>query len=163
MTIYAAYGSNLNHAQMAMRCPNAKFIGTGKIKNYRLVFRGVADIEWEKDSEVLVGLWDVTPECMDALDRYEGYPRMYDRLKIKVFTNRCKITQAGVKVVTAFIYFMKCQGYQPPMNTYYKSIEQGYKDCGLPVSHLEMQLTRAERLYTYQMINESELLANGIF
>ena len=144
-----------SHAQMAMRCPNAKFIGTGKIKNYRLVFRGVADIEREKGSEVLVGLWDVSAKCVKALDQYEGYPHLYNREKIEVFT--------PVKVLTAFIYFMNCHGYQPPMNTYYKSIEQGYKDCGLPVSHLEMQLARAEQLYMYQMIDESELLANGIF
>lgn len=154
MTIYAAYGSNLNHSQMAVRCPKARFIGKGTIKNYRLVFRGVADIEWEKDSEVLVGLWAVTPECIEALDRYEGYPRMYDREYIKVYN--------GQKTFKAMIYFMNAQGYQPPMTTYYKSIEQGYKDCGMPVSHLQMQLTRAERLYTYQMINESQLLANGI-
>ena len=27
---YIAYGSNLNRAQMALRCPDAKVVGTGK-------------------------------------------------------------------------------------------------------------------------------------
>ena len=35
----AAYGSNLSISQMAYRCPDAKIIGTGKINDYKLVFR----------------------------------------------------------------------------------------------------------------------------
>ena len=37
---YIAYGSNLNRAQMALRCPDAKVVGTGEIKDYELLFRG---------------------------------------------------------------------------------------------------------------------------
>lgn len=29
---YIAYGSNLNRGQMALRCPDAKVVGTGEIK-----------------------------------------------------------------------------------------------------------------------------------
>ena len=37
---YIAYGSNLNRGQMALRCPDAKVVGTGEIKDYELLFRG---------------------------------------------------------------------------------------------------------------------------
>ena len=31
---YIAYGSNLNREQMAKRCPDAKVIGSGMLKDY---------------------------------------------------------------------------------------------------------------------------------
>ena len=43
--LYFAYGSNLNLTQMANRCPQAKQLGSAYLPNWRLVFRGVADIE----------------------------------------------------------------------------------------------------------------------
>ncbi|MEG0578694.1 MAG: gamma-glutamylcyclotransferase family protein, partial [Niameybacter sp.] len=33
--IYAAYGSNTNLEQMSHRCPAAKVVGTGIVKDYR--------------------------------------------------------------------------------------------------------------------------------
>ena len=50
---YIAYGSNLNLAQMARRCPTAKVVGKGEIKDYELLFRGcresaVATVEPKK-------------------------------------------------------------------------------------------------------------------
>ncbi len=43
--LYIAYGSNLNLPQMGRRCPTAKVVGTSEIKNYELLFRGVATVE----------------------------------------------------------------------------------------------------------------------
>ncbi len=40
---YIAYGSNLNREQMAQRCPDAKVIGSGMLKDYELLFRGYTD------------------------------------------------------------------------------------------------------------------------
>lgn len=37
---YIAYGSNLNLEQMARRCPTAKVIGAGEIRDHELLFRG---------------------------------------------------------------------------------------------------------------------------
>lgn len=37
---YIAYGSNLNLGQMARRCPTARVIGKGEIKDHELLFRG---------------------------------------------------------------------------------------------------------------------------
>ena len=74
---YIAYGSNMNIEQMSRRCPNAKPIGKTVLKNYKLVFKGVADIEKSESEEVPIVVWEITKECEKALDIYEGYPRLY--------------------------------------------------------------------------------------
>jgi gamma-glutamylcyclotransferase (GGCT)/AIG2-like uncharacterized protein YtfP len=126
---YASYGSNLNHEQMSRRCPKAKFIGIGQLLNYRLVFRGVADIEFSKGSVVPIGLWKITKECLQALDMYEGYPHHYGR----------GITEIKMKhkYKKAFIYFMNYDGYSAPTKSYYDAIHQGYLDCKLNTLFLE--------------------------
>lgn len=74
--LYAAYGSNMNLEQMSYRCPAAKVVGTGVVRDYRLTFRGssrgVANIEHCKDRDVPVVLWEITKACEEALDVYEG-------------------------------------------------------------------------------------------
>jgi hypothetical protein len=137
--IYAAYGSNLNHDQMAHRCPAAEFVGIGQLRGYRLVFRRVADIEYAPDSVVPVGLWRVTPDCVRALDAYEGYPRLYGR-------NKCQIYRGAGKTTDAFIYFMNREGYEPPSDGYLKSIRDGYIDCGLRLGYLKEAVRLSEEL-----------------
>jgi gamma-glutamylcyclotransferase (GGCT)/AIG2-like uncharacterized protein YtfP len=137
--MYAAYGSNLNHEQMAIRCPQAKFIQTGILKDYQLVFRGVADIEWNLHSSVLVGLWEITDDCLLALDRYEGYPRLYGRDVAEI--------QIKTGEIDALIYYMNDGEYYPPMESYYQSILKGYKHCGLPVKKLEADLNKFINMY----------------
>ncbi len=81
---YIAYGSNLNREQMAQRCPDAKVVGTGEIKDYELLFRGnrngaVATVEPKKGESVPVLIWEISPRDEVNLDRYEGYPRLYGK------------------------------------------------------------------------------------
>jgi gamma-glutamylcyclotransferase (GGCT)/AIG2-like uncharacterized protein YtfP len=129
MTIYAAYGSNLNHEQMSRRCPKAKFIGTGFLLNYRLVFRRVADIEYSEGFKTPVGLWRVTNQCVESLDLYEGYPNMYGR-------NECKIYRGKGEYTKAFIYYMNSEGYETPTTGYLQSIADGYEDCVLNPAYI---------------------------
>ena len=39
MKFYLAYGSNLSVRQMLQRCPGAVYVGTAKLKGWRLLFR----------------------------------------------------------------------------------------------------------------------------
>jgi gamma-glutamylcyclotransferase (GGCT)/AIG2-like uncharacterized protein YtfP len=77
-----AYGMNTNRRAMEARCPLAKPMGGFYLPNYRLVFRGVADIVPEDGGVVPVVLWSITGKCLQALDRLEGYPHLYTRRKI---------------------------------------------------------------------------------
>ena len=65
----AAYGSNLSISQMALRCPDAEIIGTGKLMDYKLIFRYHADIEPHNGSCVPVLIWSITPADEVRLDR----------------------------------------------------------------------------------------------
>ena len=65
--LYIAYGSNLNRAQMAWRCPSARFVKTDAIPDYRLLFRGsktgsYLTVEPMQGRSVPVAIWEVTPE-----------------------------------------------------------------------------------------------------
>lgn len=61
--LYIAYGSNLNLSQMEKRCPGATVVGTGEVKGYELLFRGVATIEpREKRQCACAFMEDLSPE-----------------------------------------------------------------------------------------------------
>ena len=46
MTLYAAYGSNLDPRQMLLRAPHSPHLGTGWLRGWRLTFGG-EEIGWE--------------------------------------------------------------------------------------------------------------------
>lgn len=115
--LYMAYGMNTNRDAMASRCPNALPLGGFYLPNYRLVFRGVADIIPDDNAVVPVVLWSITPQCLAALDRLEGYPTLYTRRKIN-----------GGWIA----YMMNDKsGMSPPSHHYYRMIAEGYRDFGL--------------------------------
>ena len=60
--IYIAYGSNMNIEQMKRRCPKAIPIGKGILKDYKLVFKGVADVIKSPGDEVPIAIWKITEE-----------------------------------------------------------------------------------------------------
>ena len=39
--MYIAYGSNMDLEQMQRRCPEAELLGTGRLENWRLMFKGI--------------------------------------------------------------------------------------------------------------------------
>jgi hypothetical protein len=121
MKLYFAYGSNLNLGQMQHRCPNARPVGKVAFYGHELVFRGVADIvKGDPSTRIEGGLWEITPECEEALDKYEGFPRLYS-----------KIYLAGVMT-----YQMNAYGVSPPSIYYFNTILQGYHDFGLDTAYL---------------------------
>ena len=126
--LYVAYGSNLNLAQMARRCPNAKVVGCGVLKDYQLTFRRVATIEPQVGAITPVGVWEITPSDERALDIYEGYPSYYRKETVKV--------ELADKTVDAMVYIMNSGEPQMPPDGYYKVIEDGYGDVGLDIKYL---------------------------
>ena len=126
--LYVAYGSNLNLAQMARRCPKEKVVGCGVLKDYQLTVRRVATIEPQVGAETPVGVWEVTPTDERNLDIYEGYPSYYRKETVTVEMPKGK--------VEAMVYIMNGGQPQMPPDGYYKVIEQGYDDVGLDKKHL---------------------------
>lgn len=112
---YFAYGSNLNKEQMTKRTPFASSVGQAYIDGWRLVFRGVADIEPHEGGTLAVGLWNITKPDEENLDIYEGYPRLYRKEEI----------------LGMMTYRMNSVEIVPPYEDYFNTILQGYKDFGL--------------------------------
>lgn len=87
-TLYFAYGSNLCPSSMAVRCPAATPVGAAELDGWRMIFRGVADIEEADDRRCVGAVWRITADCEDALDRYEGvrggfYRKEYVTVRIR--------------------------------------------------------------------------------
>lgn len=128
--LYMAYGMNTNRDAMDARCPDATWLGGFYLPNYRLIFRGVADIVPDQDSVVPVVLWDITPKCLEALDRLEGYPNFYTRKHL----NGGWLT-----------YLMNDKTrIGAPSSHYYEMIEAGYREAGLDDWHLRAAALEAE-------------------
>jgi gamma-glutamylcyclotransferase (GGCT)/AIG2-like uncharacterized protein YtfP len=125
VTVMFAYGSNLCVAQMALRCPAARPLGRMVLRDWRLVFRGVADIVPEHGAVCHGGVWRISPACEYELDRYEGVSRgLYRREYIPI-----KPTALGE--VDMLVYLMNSTGVFPPSKDYLSVIREGYRDFGM--------------------------------
>jgi gamma-glutamylcyclotransferase (GGCT)/AIG2-like uncharacterized protein YtfP len=95
VALYAAYGSNLDPAQMRERCPHSPAARTGWVIGWRLTFGG-EDLGWEGaiatlvedvGSHVFVALYDVTPDDEARLDSWEGADTgLYRKIRLRVHT-----------------------------------------------------------------------------
>ncbi len=95
MALYAAYGSNLDPAQMHERCPHSPVAGTGWVDGWRLTFGG-EDLGWEGSlativeapgERVFVGLYDITEQDARTLDAWEGADNgLYEKVRVRVAT-----------------------------------------------------------------------------
>ena len=130
---YFAYGGNLNKRQMLERCPDSRPRFTATLHNYKLVFvgwsrqwrGGVASIKPFRGEKVLGAVYEISDRDLRRLDKYEGYPDTYNRVKITV--NR----ETG-EPVEAITYIKLSQSEETkPSPEYLAVIQQGYRDWGL--------------------------------
>lgn len=127
---YAAYGSNLNKEQMKVRCQYAVPVVGSTLKDWRLVFRrSYLTIEFCPGEEVPLGIWRISERDEKSLDRYEGYPKFYEKKMIPI--------DVCGEPVDCLIYVMR-DGFPAELPTsYYMEIcEHGYYDFCLPVLKL---------------------------
>ena len=137
--LYGAYGANLNMANMEVRCPQAKPILGFNLVGYRLVFNSVADIVKDKDTKVPIGLWKITKECEKSLDRFEGYPYLYKKIKLK-------LDVPGFKGQKVMFYVMRRKGVALPPASYFNTIAQGYDDFALNKDYLNWAVHEADQM-----------------
>ena len=163
--LYIAYGSNLNMRQMYIRCPGAKFLGTGVIENYALQFKGsphsaYATIAPQAGSSVPVGVWQIQKRDETRLDVYEGYdPKGYchydkEQIPVKV--------ENGMEI-KGMVYIMdKTKDFGFPSYGYYQTVLQGYGDCGLDTRVLEKALKESVQLAREQTRRAQEAQAQNV-
>ena len=95
MTLYAAYGTNLDPARMSERRPHSILHSTGWLTGWRLTFGGeehgwdgsLSTIVQDPFEQVFVAVYDVTPEDERSLDGWEAADTgLYRKTKVRVQT-----------------------------------------------------------------------------
>ena len=140
--LYISYGTNMDADRMARRCPDAEFLGTSRLKGYRLLFKGskpgiYATIESAPGFIVPVALWNITASGEQRLDYYQGFPNFYDKEMIQV--------DFGGKMVEGMAYVMpKDRPFGVPDTSYYGTIAKAYKALGFDMGILGKALKDSE-------------------
>lgn len=151
--LYVAYGSNLNIRQMKYRCPTAKLYGTGVIEDYELQFKGnhinaYATIAPKEGASVPAAVWEIQPKDEKELDRYEGYPSHYFKQDVPVKLDN--------EEVDAMVYIMNLKmDFGIPSSHYYRTVYEGYSDCGFPVDVLSKAVTDSAKQFYSSVVRSS--------
>ena len=124
-TLYFAYGSNLHLAQMKDRCPDSEVFMSFILKNFKLVFRTVADIEKNVGSEVNGVIFKISQKDEKSLDRYEGVPILYKKEYFEIDIEEKQNKVLYYKMTSSY------NGYWSPSLKYYNVIEKGYEQNSL--------------------------------
>ena len=138
MGLYAAYGSNMDPAQMLRRCPSSPHTDTGWIRGWRLTF-GAEEFGWEgalatlvpddEGSGVFVALYDLTDADERSLDAWEGADHgLYRKLHLRVHT------LAGD--VVAYVYALDAFEGGLPSARYLGALADAAEAAGAPDDYL---------------------------
>ena len=139
MGLYAAYGSNMDPAQMLRRCPSSPHTGTGWIRGWRLTF-GAEEFGWEgalatlvpdddRSDGVIVVLYDLTDADERTLDGWEGADHgLYRKLHLRVNT------LAGD--VVAFVYALDAFEGGLPSARHLGGIADAAESAGAPTDYV---------------------------
>lgn len=101
---YFAYGFNLDQDKIKERCPDSKLIGKAVLKEYKIAFTflsrktgyGCADILFSPGDEVWGLLYEISQNDLRGLDKAEGYPLEYIRLRVEVIDEQGQKRMAEV-------------------------------------------------------------------
>ena len=130
---YFAYGSNLSKKLMKEHCPDSKPMFEASLRNYKLVFvgwfrqwrGGIASIKPFRGEKVPGAVYEVSERDLRQLDKYEGYPDIYTRLKVTV------VDEFGNQIeAVTYVKIGQLEETQPSRE-YLSAIQQGYKDWGI--------------------------------
>jgi Gamma-glutamyl cyclotransferase, AIG2-like len=131
MTLYFAYGSNIQRAAMQGRCPAAQAIGPAVLANYRF-FIGVdgwGSVKPAPGSTVHGVLWRLTPRDVAALHAYELLHKgLYDVRHIPV--------RLGGRLMTAMIYLLRRRTFGQPKPGYVEMIAAAARGWEFPEAYI---------------------------
>ncbi|MGD9954763.1 MAG: gamma-glutamylcyclotransferase family protein [Candidatus Nanopelagicales bacterium] len=143
MTLYAAYGSNMDPLQMLLRAPHSPARGTGWLQGWRLTFGGeslgwegaLATLVEEEGSQVFVALYDLSPADEAALDEWEGSDLgLYNKIRVRIATLEGD--------VTAWLYVLDDYEGGLPSARYLGIIADAAEAAGAPDDYVHDLRTR---------------------
>ncbi len=144
--LYFAYGSNTNIHQMEYRCPDAEIVGPVKLEGYELLFRGntggrgVATIAPKEGSFVQGVLWEITPQCEQTLNKFEGWPALYGKELVTVQNRK------GEEFTVMAYVMTDLYRREPviPSPSYFCTIKDGFRQNGLLLRPLNRALKHCQ-------------------
>ena len=132
MPLYFAYGSNMDHAAMARRCPASRPLGSARLARHRFAIlqAGYATVERDPASTVHGALYDLALSDVPALDRYEDIARGLYR----------KVTQPVLRKqggpVQALVYIGAGPSGGEPRPGYMEGVIAAAESAGLPAAYI---------------------------
>lgn len=132
---YFAYGSNMDLAHMRRLCGwHCHVLGRATLKNYELGLdhRGYGNIRPKNEEEVKGVLFDIDQEGLDALDEFEGYPQVFDRVQVEVEDDAGEKYQAWVYTESPGQF-----GGKEPRMEYWERVVAGAKENNLPIEWIQ--------------------------
>jgi hypothetical protein len=130
MTLYFAYGANMNRALMRRHCPGAKELGTAAIFGCRFMITsdGYASIVPRSGGRVHGVLWRLTVRDLAALNSYEGIGSgLYSKLTLPVRKNGRRMA--------ATLYVARSRTAGRPKPGYLDAILDAAREWGLPAAY----------------------------
>jgi cation transport regulator ChaC len=131
MPLYFAYGSNMDRAAMAARCPQSKALGPARLMRHRFLVTGDGYASVTRDPRRVVWglLWDLALSDVRALDRYES---LHTGLYAKVV--QPVLTEQGPR--RAMLYVGRSNQPGAPKAGYLEGVVAAAETAGLPEAYL---------------------------
>jgi gamma-glutamylcyclotransferase (GGCT)/AIG2-like uncharacterized protein YtfP len=126
MTLYFAYGANMERAAMARRCPGAAAFGPARLVGWRYVIaEGYGPIAPAAGSSVYGVLWRLTPRDLAALNAFESLDSgLYRRAMLTV--------EHDARRLRALVYVGRQRGKRRPMPGYQERLVAAAEAWRLP-------------------------------
>ena len=146
MTLYAAYGSNLDPRQMLLRAPHSPHRGTGGLRGWRLTFGGeeigwegaVATLAEDPSESVFVSIYDLTSADESALDEWEGVTTdLYRKIRVRVET----LDGSAL----CYVYVLNSFEGGAPSRRYLEIMSSAAREAGAPDDYIQFLINRPTR------------------
>lgn len=146
MTLYAAYGSNLDPRQMLLRAPHSPHRGTGWLRGWRLTFGGeeigwegaVATLAEDSSESVFVSIYDLTSADESALDEWEGVTTdLYRKIRVRVET----LDGSAL----CYVYVLNSFEGGAPSRRYLEIMSSAAREAGAPEEYIQFLINRPTR------------------
>jgi len=131
MTLYFAYGSNMNRAAMGQRCPGARAVGPATLASHRFFvgIDGWGSVMPSAGDAVHGVLWRLTTRDLAALHAYELlHQGLYDVRRLPV--------RSGGSCVRAMIYRLRRRSPGRPKPGYVEMIAASARTWKLPEAYV---------------------------
>jgi hypothetical protein len=131
MPLYFAYGSNMDQAAMAQRCPASQPIGLARLMRHRFIIfdEGYASVVRDPQRFVWGMLWDLALGDVPALDRYES-------LQTGLYTKVIQpvVTAQGPR--RAVVYIGRSSRPGTPKPGYMEGVLEAARHAGVPEDYI---------------------------